>query len=83
MKNLFNIILLITLCIGLTPVFADDNDELNDDETIGLKREASVKEINTDDKARKASKKKKGERNVKVQPSKEDDENIILELDRT
>ena len=74
------------LCIAVSSAFADDTDELNYDDTASLKREASVKEINADDKAvsekRNHSKKKKGQRNVKVQPSDEDDENIILELDQ-
>jgi len=74
------------LCMVLNPAFADDTDESNDnDEITSLKREALVKEVNIDEKAtlekRKSSKKKKGARNVKVQPSQEDDKNIILELD--
>lgn len=38
-----------------------------------IEKESSLKE--------RKNKKKKGERNVKVQPNQEDDENIILELD--
>ena len=81
MKKLFNIILLITLCIGFTPAFADvdDNDISNTDESIT----DDTQETKSFLKEKKKNKKKKGERNVKVQPSIEDDENIILELDRT
>ena len=68
-----------------SPVFADDTDESDNDETVSLRREAIVKEIDIDKEVilekRKNSKKKKSERNVKVQPNQEDDENIILELD--
>ena len=75
MKNLFHIILLIIFCIGLSPVFADDEISNDDSVTDDSDKEVSLK-------IRKKDKKKKGERNVKIQPNKEDDENIILELDK-
>ena len=71
-------------CMVLSPAFAnDDNEDLSTDEETDTvtKDEAQDKESILKD--RKKGKKKKGERNVKVQPGKEDDENIILELDRT
>ena len=76
MKNIFHTLLLITLCISL-PAFADDDEILNPDDSMteGQDKETVLKT------QKKNSKKKKGQRNVKVQPNKEDDENIILELD--
>ena len=84
MKKLLHIVLSFMFCMVLSPVFAnDDNEDLNTDEESDTvtKDEAPDKESILRD--RKKGKKKKGERNVKVQPDKEDDENIILELDRT
>lgn len=88
MKRLSQIILLIIFCIMLSPVIANETDESEPDESevLDLKREAVYKNVDDDiDKSnlekRKKKKNKKGERNVKIQPSQEDDENIILELD--
>ena len=86
MKKLFYITLLVLLCSTLNPVFANDPNKLDSDDngTTDFQREVSTREINIDEatlEKRKNSKKKKGQRNVKVQPSKEEDENIILELD--
>ena len=89
MKKLFHVISIIIFCMLINPVFANDADESDDNETTNLKRESSVKEIDNSDDGkttsgkRNNSKNKKGERNVKVQPNKKEDENIILELDRT
>ena len=63
----------------INPVFANDSEKSNDDD---LDTE-NVQDKKSSLKEQKKSKKKKGERNVKVQPDKEDDKNIILELDRT
>ena len=81
MKSLFHISLLIMFCIGFSPAFASDPDtnvEIDIDDAIDptFFRESTTRELKKD-------KKKKGKRNVKIQPSKEDDKNIILELDRT
>ena len=76
MKNLFHTLLLVTLCIAL-PVFANDDEISNPDNSMieDQDKETILKA------QKKNNKKKKGQRNVKVQPSQEDDENIILELD--
>ena len=81
MKKIFYIVFLITFCMVHNSSFANEDevlpDEQNSDEITN--NEALDKESFLKD--RKKHKKKKGERNVKVQPSQEDDENIILELD--
>ena len=69
-------------CVVINPAFAGDidvnvDDLLDTDESVTL--DAQDKSLFL--KEQKKHKKKKGERNVKVQPSKEDDDNIILELD--
>ena len=76
MKRLFYTLLLITLCIAL-PAFANGDEISNPDDSMteGQDKETVLKA------QKKNSKKKKGQRNIKVQPNKEDDENIILELD--
>ena len=79
MKSLFNIILLITLCMTLNPVFATNSDLDEQENKISeegdFQRESYTREL-------KKGKKKKGDRNVKVQPNKEYAENIILDLDK-
>lgn len=80
MKKIYQIILSGLLCIVFCPAFASDTEDSDKNNTT------SVEEVDTNDgdsnfKERKKSKKKKGARNVKVQPNEEDDENIILELD--
>ncbi|MBI3590539.1 MAG: hypothetical protein HY094_04065 [Candidatus Melainabacteria bacterium] len=97
MKKLFSLILPIMFCVAFSSAIASDNDKtdgLKRESTtkeINIDNETDVDESvagNTEDKRaflkeQKKGKKKKGERNVKVQPSKEDDENIIMYLDKT
>ena len=88
MKKLYHIILLIIFCIVLNPAFAKDYEIANpdDDSATDDQNDDSVTDDQTTEhfrKEQKKGKKKKGERNSKVQPNKEDDENIILELDKT
>ena len=78
-KRLFVLLGVFTLFLQ-QPLYANDIDVADVDlrERIA---DPSNEELDKDSKERKVQKKKKGERNVKIQPSKEDDENIILELD--
>ena len=86
MKKLYHIILLIVFCIVLNPAFAKDY-EISNHSDSGIDDQDSDQADEQDKevflKDRKKDKKKKGERNTKIQPSDEDDANIILELDKT
>ncbi len=83
MKSLFHIILLIIFCMVFNPAFASDPDTDVDGENNaipegkGSKREASIKEISIDDKVRKVSKKKKGNKII-ISPN----DDPLLELDK-
>jgi hypothetical protein len=81
MKKIVYLTLLFTLCLVFNPAFANDPDSPDiDEEDYAISEEkSSLRESHT--RELKKQKKKKGKRNVTVQPSKEDDENIILELD--
>ena len=86
MKKLYHIILLIIFCIVLNPAVAKDYDISNHSDSVIDDQDSDQADEQDNEvflKDRKKDKKKKGERNTKVQPSKEDDENIILELDKT
>ena len=87
MKKLYHIIiLLIVFCIVLNPAFAKDYEISNHSDSVINDQDSDQADEQDNEvflKDRKKDKKKKGERNTKIQPNKEEDENIILELDRT
>ncbi len=83
MKKFLNFILLIIICFAFYPAIAneDDNDQASSDESVEATSTEDTKDKKSFLKEKKKNKKNKGARNVKIQPSEEDDENIILELD--
>ena len=92
MKKLFYLVLLFILCIGLSPVLADDNrklsnkdgsteevhvDDIDGSNTLGEDDDSgSLRQANLE--KRKNSKKKKGQNKIIIPPN---DENVVLELD--